>query len=276
MWKREGEAVMMVSSDSAHQFYSNERPIAVDKNHSEIAKIKRGENGIYPSIKSIIKRALLTNATIVASAEAIPVHKSVREKTSSRARGDSHRVQRNTTKNQTTEKVMESYNQAQESITEDGPSVGGKESPYLTSPVSKGEVLLEPNRVFSLDVKSTTQNEILSEINPSSQLAQESFAEEETLLQVDGSSSPTIKSSPDAPIQASEATKTSPDSLTRASTYTADSTSTSVPEETEDQMPNKHLSLSRSVSKTENNAVPQNIADVVDTTENMEFPDEKG
>jgi len=48
----------MVSQDSAKLFYPREKLLAVDENHSQIAKVKFGENGIYPDICSAISRAL--------------------------------------------------------------------------------------------------------------------------------------------------------------------------------------------------------------------------
>src|SRR5947207_10416155 len=49
---------MMVSQDSAKLFYPREKLLAVDENHSQIAKVKFGESGIYPDICSAISRAL--------------------------------------------------------------------------------------------------------------------------------------------------------------------------------------------------------------------------
>ena len=49
---------MMVLPDDAKLFYPREKLLAVNENHSQIAKVKRGEGGIYPNIRSAIKRAL--------------------------------------------------------------------------------------------------------------------------------------------------------------------------------------------------------------------------
>ena len=57
-WKREGPLVMMVSSDSARQWLPRETFVACNADHSQIAKLKRGEGGIYPNVRSAIKKAL--------------------------------------------------------------------------------------------------------------------------------------------------------------------------------------------------------------------------
>ncbi|KAL8732870.1 MAG: hypothetical protein Q9166_002471 [cf. Caloplaca sp. 2 TL-2023] len=59
-WKREGPEEMMVSLDSARIWYPGEKLIACDTDHSQIAKLKRGESGIYPDIKRAIKKAMLS------------------------------------------------------------------------------------------------------------------------------------------------------------------------------------------------------------------------
>ncbi|MCJ1312987.1 hypothetical protein MMC25_006663 [Agyrium rufum] len=60
-WKLEGPEVMMVSSDSARQFSANEKWELVDANHSQIAKVTKGESGIYLSLLSAIRSALTPN-----------------------------------------------------------------------------------------------------------------------------------------------------------------------------------------------------------------------
>ena len=50
---------MMVSLDSARQWYPREEFLACNADHSQIAKLKRGENSIYPSVRWAIKKALL-------------------------------------------------------------------------------------------------------------------------------------------------------------------------------------------------------------------------
>lgn len=59
-WKREGPPMMMVSLDSARQWYPREEFVACNADHSQIAKLKRGENSIYPSVRWAIKKALLS------------------------------------------------------------------------------------------------------------------------------------------------------------------------------------------------------------------------
>ena len=51
---------MMVSLDSARQWYPREKLVACNTDHTQIAKLKRGENGIYPSVKFAIKQAMLS------------------------------------------------------------------------------------------------------------------------------------------------------------------------------------------------------------------------
>ena len=59
-WKKEGPPEMMVSLDSARQWYPREKLVACNADHSQIAKLKRGESGIYPSVKFAIKQAILS------------------------------------------------------------------------------------------------------------------------------------------------------------------------------------------------------------------------
>ena len=49
---------MMVSPDSAILGYHHEKNIPCDTDHSKIAKIKRGQDGIYPDIISAIQKAM--------------------------------------------------------------------------------------------------------------------------------------------------------------------------------------------------------------------------
>ena len=65
-WKREGAPVMMVKPDSAKLFWPREREerIPCDSDHSQIAKVKRGQSGIYPSIKRSIKSAVEQQTTV--------------------------------------------------------------------------------------------------------------------------------------------------------------------------------------------------------------------
>ena len=50
----------MVSIDSARQWLPREQLISCDADHSQIAKLKRGQGGIYPDIKRAIKQAMLS------------------------------------------------------------------------------------------------------------------------------------------------------------------------------------------------------------------------
>lgn len=52
--------MMMVSLDSARQWYPREQLVACNADHSQIAKLKRGENSIYPSVRWAINKALLS------------------------------------------------------------------------------------------------------------------------------------------------------------------------------------------------------------------------
>ena len=63
-WKREGQAEMMVSHDSARLWYPREERVASNADHSQMAKLKRGESGIYPSVRWAIKQALLSAADL--------------------------------------------------------------------------------------------------------------------------------------------------------------------------------------------------------------------
>ena len=53
---------MMVHADSARQFAPNEKWEMVDADHSQIAKVNRGEGGIYSSLLSTIRNALSHDA----------------------------------------------------------------------------------------------------------------------------------------------------------------------------------------------------------------------
>jgi hypothetical protein len=59
---------MMVSRDSAQQFYPREKLVSADCDHSQIAKIRRGQNGIYPAVKAAVKHGLVSTAKIAAGA----------------------------------------------------------------------------------------------------------------------------------------------------------------------------------------------------------------
>ncbi|KFY00368.1 hypothetical protein V490_01391 [Pseudogymnoascus sp. VKM F-3557] len=69
IWRREGTPVIMVGPNSARLDYRKEKCVSVDCDHSQIAKLKKGEGGIYPTVKSAIKHGLISTARIVAGKE---------------------------------------------------------------------------------------------------------------------------------------------------------------------------------------------------------------
>ena len=58
-WKREGKPEMMVYQDSAQLNFPKEKMVSCHADHSQMAKLRRGESGAYPDIKRAIKQALL-------------------------------------------------------------------------------------------------------------------------------------------------------------------------------------------------------------------------
>lgn len=62
---------MMVSLDSARQWYPREQLVACNADHSQIAKLKRGENSIYPSVRWAIKKALLSAGDLYSEAKGV-------------------------------------------------------------------------------------------------------------------------------------------------------------------------------------------------------------
>lgn len=62
---------MMVPLDSARQWYPREEFVACNADHSQIAKLKRGENSIYPSVRWAIKKALLSAGDLYSEAKGI-------------------------------------------------------------------------------------------------------------------------------------------------------------------------------------------------------------
>ena len=62
---------MMVSLDSARQWYPREEFVACNADHSQIAKLKRGENSIYPSVRWAVKKALLSAGDLYSEAKAV-------------------------------------------------------------------------------------------------------------------------------------------------------------------------------------------------------------
>ena len=67
--KLEGPREMMVSLDSARQYTPREQLVACHADHSQMAKLKRGQNSIYPEIRWAIKHALLTATETQATKE---------------------------------------------------------------------------------------------------------------------------------------------------------------------------------------------------------------
>lgn len=70
-WKREGPPIMMVSLDSARQWYPREVLVPCNADHSQIAKLKRGESSIYPSVRWAIKKALLSAGDLYSEVKGI-------------------------------------------------------------------------------------------------------------------------------------------------------------------------------------------------------------
>lgn len=62
---------MMVSPSSAQQYYLKEKCVSVDADHSQIAKLKRGQNAVYPDVKSAIKHGLISIAKLESRADAV-------------------------------------------------------------------------------------------------------------------------------------------------------------------------------------------------------------
>ena len=73
-WKRAGNAEMMESLDSARQYDPKEQLVACDADHSQISKLKRGESGIYKSVRWAIKHAVLRAAEEQATEELSRFH----------------------------------------------------------------------------------------------------------------------------------------------------------------------------------------------------------
>ena len=55
---------MMVTPDSAQQYWPREKSFACNTDHSQLAKLKRGENGVYPNIRRAIQQKIHTSAAI--------------------------------------------------------------------------------------------------------------------------------------------------------------------------------------------------------------------
>ena len=96
-WKREGPPEMMVSPDSAKQGFPLEDLVACSADHSQIAKLKRGENSIYPDVRRTIKyalRGLIEQQALVISSDTSAVRIPLRQTSS---RGDSDKTSKNAT-----------------------------------------------------------------------------------------------------------------------------------------------------------------------------------
>jgi hypothetical protein len=55
----------MVELDSAQLHLPKEQLMSAEADHTQIAKIKKGEGGIYSRIKSAIRHGLVSNARII-------------------------------------------------------------------------------------------------------------------------------------------------------------------------------------------------------------------
>ncbi len=62
-WKREGEPAMMVQPDAAKLFWPQEESIPCHVDHSQLAKLERGESRILPSVSWAIKSAIEKQTT---------------------------------------------------------------------------------------------------------------------------------------------------------------------------------------------------------------------
>lgn len=78
-WRREGELAMMVQPDSAKLFWPREESIPCHVYHSQIAKLKRGESGIYPSISWAIQSAVVEQTNLGLSQALVSDHKTSEE-----------------------------------------------------------------------------------------------------------------------------------------------------------------------------------------------------
>lgn len=58
-WRREGPAEVLVSEKSAKLWYPQEKQVASNTDHFQIAKLKQNEESIYPAVKSQIRCVLL-------------------------------------------------------------------------------------------------------------------------------------------------------------------------------------------------------------------------
>ena len=87
-WKREGKPEMMVYQDSAQLNFPKEKMVSCHADHSQMAKLRRGEGGAYPDIKRAIKQALLNVAEEQANVglSRLQLHSGVKEVVEERSR----------------------------------------------------------------------------------------------------------------------------------------------------------------------------------------------
>ncbi|OBU01305.1 hypothetical protein VE01_00291 [Pseudogymnoascus verrucosus] len=70
-WERRGEAKVMVERSSALlNFEAEKTRMKVDGDHKEIARLRRGQGGVYPNVLHIIKEALVSASDQFAAARA--------------------------------------------------------------------------------------------------------------------------------------------------------------------------------------------------------------
>jgi hypothetical protein len=72
VWVREGDPILMVELDSAQLYFPKESLMSSESDHTQMAKIRKGEGGIYSRIKATVRQGLVTTARIVASVESNP------------------------------------------------------------------------------------------------------------------------------------------------------------------------------------------------------------
>ena len=77
-WERTGPPVMMVEKDSAILDWPMEELLGLNRDHSRIAKVDRGQNGCYDDICHFLQRSLYSTgkASIMPIANALPLHSS--------------------------------------------------------------------------------------------------------------------------------------------------------------------------------------------------------
>lgn len=55
----------MVELDSAQLYLPREQLMSAEADHKQIAKVRKGEGGIYSRIKSAVRQGLVSNARII-------------------------------------------------------------------------------------------------------------------------------------------------------------------------------------------------------------------